>query len=149
VAGLRLGMPLKVTTEAVPGGEFHGRITAVSPAADPKSRVFDVEITIPNPEGTLKVGMVVTIEVQEGPPPTDTLVVPLSAVVQSKSQPGGYAVFVLEAQGSRQVARLRDVKLGDAFGNTVAVVEGVAEGEQVVTTGAPLLAEGEQVVVIP
>lgn len=149
VASLRPGMPLKVTSEAVPGSEFHGRITAISPAADPRSRVFEVEITVPNPDSALKVGMVVSIEVQEGPPPSDTLVVPLNAVVQSKTQPDGYAVFVLEAQGSRQLARMRSVRLGDAYGNTVAVLEGVAAGEQVITIGASLLNDGEQVVVIP
>jgi multidrug efflux system membrane fusion protein len=149
VASLSLGRPLTVTSEAVPGSLFHGRITAIAPAADAKSRVFDVEITIPNADNALKVGMVVSIEVQEGPPPADALAVPLNAVVQSKTQPDGYAVFVLEAQGSRQLARMRNVRLGDAYGNTVAVVEGVNAGEQVITIGASLLTDGEQVVVIP
>lgn len=149
VANLRTGMPLSVTTEAIPGAEFHGQITAISPAADPRSRVFDVEITIPNPSNALKVGMVVSIEAQGAEPTADVAVVPISAVVSSKSRPGGYAVFVVEMQGGRQLARMRDVKLGQAYGNTVAITEGVTLGEQVITTGATLVADGEPVVVVP
>jgi multidrug efflux system membrane fusion protein len=150
VGALKLGVPLTVTTEALPGTEFTGQITAIAPAADPKSRVFDVEITIPNPGNLLKVGMVVSIQAEGGSPPaTDILVVPLNAIVQSKERPGGYALFVVETQGAKQVARLRNVKLGEAYGNTVAVLEGVKLGEQVITTGATLVIDGEPVEVIP
>jgi multidrug efflux pump subunit AcrA (membrane-fusion protein) len=76
-------------------------------------------------------------------------VVPVSAVVSSKTQPGGYAVFVVETRDGKQVARMRDVKLGEAYGNTVAITEGVTLGEQVITTGASLVIDGDQVVLIP
>ena len=46
----------------MPGTEFEGQITAVFPAADPKSRVFNVEVTIPNPKGLLQPGMIVRSE---------------------------------------------------------------------------------------
>jgi RND family efflux transporter MFP subunit len=149
VANLKIGMPLSITTEAAPGDEFHGQITSISPTADPRSRVFDVEVTIPNSANTLKVGMVVSIEAQGGQTQTEILVVPVSAIVPSKTQPGGYAVFVVETQGGKQLARMRDVKLGEAYGNTVAITEGVTPGEQVITTGASLVIDGEQVVLIP
>lgn len=149
VASLRLGMPLTLTTEAMPGSEFRGQITAISPVADPKSRVFEIEVTVPNADNALKAGMVVSIVAQGGPPPPDTLVVPLNAIVQSKERPGDYAVFVVETQLGKQVARIRNVKLGDAYGNTVAITEGLKPGEQVITTGATLVTDGELVQVIP
>ncbi len=149
VQSLKLGMPLTVTTEALSGQEFRGQITAIAPAADSKSRVFEVEITMPNADNALKSGIVVSIEVQSGPLPSDVLVVPINAVVQSKEQPGNYALFVMETQNGKQVARLRNVRLGDAYGNTVAVTEGVRKGEQVITTGATLVIDGEPVQVIP
>jgi len=46
-------------------------------------------------------------------------------------------------------ARLRDVKLGQSYGNTVAVTEGLKEGERVLTTGVTIVNDGEQVKVIP
>src|SRR5262249_32458949 len=56
VRRLRLGMPLVMMTEAYPGVQFAGRVTAVSPLADPKSRVYDVEVTVPNPQERLRIG---------------------------------------------------------------------------------------------
>src|SRR5262249_26200375 len=54
VGKLKLGGALTITTESLPGAEFHGQITSISPAADPKSRVFDIEVSIPNPNPPLK-----------------------------------------------------------------------------------------------
>jgi multidrug efflux pump subunit AcrA (membrane-fusion protein) len=69
--------------------------------------------------------------------------------VKSKDNPNNYAVFVIEDRDGKQVARIRNVKLGEAYGNTVAVVDGLKTGEQVVTTGATLIVDGERVKVIP
>jgi RND family efflux transporter MFP subunit len=149
VPGLKLGMPLKVTTDALSDAEFTGQVTAISPAADPKSRVFDVEITIPNRNGVLKSGMVASIEVQGGPTQGEVLVVPVNSVIQSKDNPGAYAVFLVETQNGKPVAKLRNVKLGDAYGNTVAVVEGLKKGELVITTGAKMVIDNDPVQIIP
>ncbi len=148
-ASLKLGMPLTITTEALSGTEFRGQITAIAPAADAKSRVFDIEVTIPNARNLLKVGMVVSIEGESEAMASSVRVVPLNSIVQSKDQPSSYAVFVLTTQNGKPVARLRNVKLGDAYGNAVAVLEGVNVGEQVITTGATLLVDGEAVQIIP
>jgi len=149
VQNLKLGMPLIVSTTAIPDREFNAQVTAVSPAADAKSRVFDIEITMPNAENLLKAGMVVTIEVDGGPVPVDVLVVPVNAVIQSKANPGSYALYVVETQNGKTVAKLRNVKLGDAYGNTVSVTEGVKKGEQVITTGATMVLDGDVVQIVP
>jgi multidrug efflux system membrane fusion protein len=75
-------------------------------------------------------------------------VVPLASVVRPANSQS-YAVFVVENHAGKQVARLRQVKLGEALGNMIALTEGVREGEQVVVTGATLVSDGEQVRVIP
>ena len=46
---------------SVPGTVFEGRVTALAPAADAQSRVFDVEVTIPNRDGRLRPGMIGTV----------------------------------------------------------------------------------------
>jgi multidrug efflux pump subunit AcrA (membrane-fusion protein) len=76
------------------------------------------------------------------------LVVPLSAIVKPTSE-GQFAVFVVESSGEKQVARLRPVEVGEVRGNMVAVSKGLTKGEQVVTTGASLLVDGETVRIIP
>jgi len=150
IASMKPGAPLTVTAEALPGMDFRGRITRVSPAADSKSRVFEVEITIPNPKQLLKVGMIASLPISEpGPSAQPVTVVPLAAVVRAKTGGEDYAVFVIEPGQGKRIARSRTVKLGEAYGNTVAVLEGVKVGEQVITTGASLLHDGDAVVLIP
>ena len=149
VSEMKLGSTLSVETEAMPGTEFQGQITSVFPAADPKSRAFNVEITIPNPKYLLRPGMIVSLRVGSKEAVTAQPVVPLNAVVKSRSDANGYAVFVVIEQGGRQIAMVRDVKLGETYGNTIAVTDGVKEGDRVITTGVTLVRDGDPVKVIP
>ncbi len=148
LANLHLGSPLTVTTKSIRTA-FKGRITAISPAANVQTRVFNIEITVPNPQNQLKVGMIASLQVPDGRVSQPVSVVPLSAIVRSPSDPAGYAVFVVEEQGGTAVARVRNVTLGEVYGNTIAVAEGVQVGERVIVTGAKLVRDGEHVRVIP
>ncbi len=145
---VRLGEEQTITTEAVPE-EFRGRITAISSSADPKSRVFSVEVTVPNPRSLLKQNMIATLTLGAPKMPKPITAVPLSAVVRSIQNPEGFAVFVIEERDGKSVVRSRDVHIGDTYGNMIAVSEGVNLGEHVISTGATLVKEGEQVQVIP
>src|SRR6266487_3275917 len=149
VPEMKLGTRLSIETETMPGTEFEGQITSVFPAADPKSRVFNVGVTIPNPKGLLRPGMIVSLRVGRSEAVQAQPVVPLNAIVKSTTDPNGYAVFILLEQGGRQIARVRDVKLGETYGNTIAVTEGVKEGDRVITTGVTLVRDGDAVKVIP
>ncbi len=148
VKSVRLGEMQTITTEAVPG-ESQGRVTAISPSADPKSRVFSVEITIPNPRNQLKTGMIASLTLAKGRLSKPVPVVPLSAVVRSSGSPDGYAVLLVEERGGKSFARTRNVELGEAYGNMIGVTKGVAPGERVIATGATLVKDGEPVQVIP
>jgi RND family efflux transporter MFP subunit len=150
ISRIKLGSHQSVSIDAVPG-KFEGRVTAISPAADPKSRVYSVEVTLPNPSNRLKSGMIASIAIggQESRKPV--LVVPLSAVVRSPNDAKSFAVFVVDNTDNGDVVRVRthDVSLGDAYGNVIAVLNGVAPGERVVTSGATMIRNGDQVRVIP
>jgi len=145
----KLGDTLTMTTDAVPGTEFTGHISRISPAADQSSRVFDVEVTIPNSLALLKPGMIASIAVNETSASTEFPVVPLTAITRSKTDPNAYAVMVVEDTGGKHVARLRNVTLGESYGNSVAVNSGVKPGEIVVTIGVTQVADGEEVRVTP
>ena len=149
VPEMKLGSQLSIDSETMPGTEFQGQITSVFPAADPKSRAFNVEVTIPNPKDQLRPGMIVSLRVGSKEAVQEQPVVPLNAVVKSKTDPNGYAVFVVIEQGGRQIAMVRDVKLGETYGNTIAVTDGVKEGDRVITTGVTLVRDGDPVKVIP
>lgn len=149
VSQLKLGDSLAIKTQAFPGEEFRGHITAIAPSADPSSRVFSVEVTVPNPENRLRSGMIASLEVFGPSNGREAAAVPLTAIVRSKTAADSYAVFVVEAQGSKQVARQRNVSLGETVGNSVLITSGLKVGEQVIVSGAPLLQDGEAVQVIP
>jgi hypothetical protein len=124
----------------------------VSPAADPKSRVYSVEVTLPNASNRLKSGMIASIVLGGAEAPKRVPVVPLSAVVRSPDGGSRFAVFVVDASGnSGDVAKVhtQDVNLGDAYGNLIAVLNGVSPGERVVSSGATTIRNGDQVRVIP
>ena len=144
---VKLGAGQTITAEAVTG-EFNGRITAISPSADPKSRTFSVELTISNPRGQLKPGMIATITLAGSKQTSQVPVIPLSAVIRPAQNPQGYAVFILEDQGGKPVARMRNVELGEAYGNLVGVKAGLNLNERVITTGATLIKDGWPVQVI-
>lgn len=148
VSSVRLGAPQTITTTSLPD-EFHGRITSVSPSADPKSRVFSVEVTIPNSDNQLKPGMIATLVLGAGKVEPITTVVPLSAVVRSTKQADGFAVFVVTNQTGKSIARERTVEIGDTQGNLISVTKGLTVGEPIVITGATLIKDGDQVKVIP
>jgi multidrug efflux system membrane fusion protein len=147
VKDLRLGGPLTIQAEAIPGRILEGRITRISPSADPSSRVFDVEAALPNPDGRMKVGMLATLRLGHSGK-QETLFIPLAAVVRPPGDSAGYAVYVLK-EGSAPTAHLRRVSLGDVTGNLIAVREGLSPGDRVVLRGATIVADGQLVRVIP
>lgn len=147
IGELRRGQPLRVEAEGVPGREFQGRITNIAASADPKSRVFDVDVAIPNHAGQLRIGMIATVRMGGATAPV--LVAPLRAVVRSRRNPDRYAVFVVEEAGGRMVARQREIEVGKTLNNGVSILGGVTRGTLVVTAGSSQLSDGETVQVVP
>ena len=145
---VRLGQHLSIATDALPQ-PFAGRVSAISPSADPKSRVFSVEVTIQNPRNQLKSGMIASLALTGAQLPQSVLAVPLSAIIRDPGRRDSFAVMVAEGSGEMETARLRPVELGDTYGNMIAAQGGVAEGERVITTGVTLIKNGDQVRVIP
>ncbi len=156
-ARIKPGAPLSVVVDALSGREFAGKVTAVSPSADPKSRVFDIELTLPNPDGLLKDGMIATVRLEgldatapQAPNAVLALAsVPLQSVVRPPSDPNGYMVFVAVDEGGQTVARARRVELGDVTGRNVLVRGGVKPGERVITNGATLVHDGAAITIVP
>jgi RND family efflux transporter MFP subunit len=148
VGGIRPGSPQTVTTEALPGA-FSGHVTAISAAADPKSRVYSVEVRIDNPANRLKSGMIASISIGGGRKIARVNAVPLTSVIQSPDNPNGFAVFVAEGTGDTVKVHPQDVTLGDTYGNLIAVLEGVNLRDRVVTSGTNMIKNGDEVRVIP
>ena len=144
---VKLGQAMTITTDAL-AGEFRGRVTSISPAADPKSRVYSVEVTIQNPDNALKSGMIASLPVGGEELTKPVLAVPLASVIRN-SAGSGFAVMVAAGSDDALTARLRPVELGDAFGNVVGITNGLNAGDKVITSGVTLVKDGDTVRVIP
>jgi multidrug efflux system membrane fusion protein len=145
---ISLAQKQSVQTEIYPQS-FAGRVTAISPQADQKSRTFQVEVTVPNTKQLLKSGMVATLNLGQAKLPTPLLVVPLSAIISVGDGSKNFSVFVVQREAEKDIARRRSVQPGAAFGNMVSITKGVSLGERVVSNGATLLTEGQVVHLIP
>jgi RND family efflux transporter MFP subunit len=144
---IRLGSPQVVRTEAL-SQTFNGHVTAISAAADPKSRVYSVEVRIDNPENLLKSGMIASITIGT-PTPVPVAVLPISAVIRSPSNQQGFAVFVTDGAGDIVRVHTQDVTLGNTYGNDIAVNSGVDLNDRIVTSGTNMIKAGDQVRIIP
>jgi RND family efflux transporter MFP subunit len=124
-----------------------GRVTSISPSADTRSRVFTIEVTLPNRQNTLKPGMIASVELggkREASQPS----VPLSAIVPYPGESGQFAVVIAEQESGQWKAHLRRVTVGATHGSSVSVT-GVKTGEKVAAIGAQLLKDGDSLSVIP
>ena len=136
-------------TEAkAPEKLLDAKVTRIAPSADSNGRVFSVEATLPNDDGSLRPGAVVSVHIKQGAAVRGDVAVPLAAIVRSPKDPRGFSVFVLEGEGDRAVARNQSVRLGEVIGNDVTVLEGLTVGRRLVTVGATLVRDGSDVVVL-
>ena len=142
-----LGRKQGVQTESY-AQEFYGQITAISPQADPKSRTFQVEVTIPNPKGLLKAGMVATLDLGQAKLSVPVMVVPLGAIVSAPDGTKEFSVFVVVRESDKDIARRKRVQPGAAYGDKVSVTNGLSLGERVISNGGTLVTDGQAVRII-
>jgi RND family efflux transporter MFP subunit len=153
VERIEVGSPVSVFVGAenearTPEKLLNARVTRIAPSADTAGRVFSIEASLPNPDGSLRSGTVVSVRIPEAGRAPSAIVVPLRSVIRSPRDAHGYSVFVFDGGRERGRARLRDVRLGEVVGNGVSVVQGLSKSERVVTLGATLLRDGSDAVVI-
>ena len=123
---------VEVRINAYPDEVFHGKVTYVGDVLDVATRTMNLRIELPNRDHLLKPEMYATVRVYSQPT-RGVLAVPENAIQRDRDR---YFVFV---QRDPHTFEARDVRLGDSNGKQVAIVEGLREGEQVVTNGGFIL----------
>lgn len=147
LASVHSGERMAVNLDAL-DRPVEGVVTALSAVADPKSRVFTVEITVPNRKEEIRPGMIGAIALGGVPDAKPRLMIPLSAVVSSQSGSSAFAVFLVEDRQNAAYARLRPVTVGATFGNSIEVTAGLNAGDRVITLGGELVRDGQLVRVL-
>jgi len=148
LSSLQLGLPVRMTTDAVPGEIFAGEITAIDPSVDPATRNIKVQASLANSAQKLLPGMFATVEVVL-PAQEPVLAIPLTAIAHATY---GDSVYVVEEETKEDgekhlVARQQFVQLGRTLGDFVAVTKGLSEEQTVVVSGVFKLQNGAPVAV--
>jgi len=167
IAQVKRGEAVTVTSDAWPGREFSGKISAINSTIDPSTRNIQVEATISNPQRDLLPGMYTKVSIQTGSAQR-FITLPQSAILHN---PYGEAVYLAQppapaktgaanseapkaSEASKKertspelVASQVFVTLGPTRGDQVAIVKGIDEGATVVTSGQMKLRNGTPLVV--
>jgi membrane fusion protein (multidrug efflux system) len=134
---VKIGDRVKVTVDAVSGKEFEGRISTISSKAD-MARTYTVEVEIPNSDKSLKSGMFARAEIDREAA-RNVPTVPATAIIYNGTR---QQVYTIDAQN---IAHLKGIKLGTTTPDRAEIVEGLNQGENVVTFGQPQLKDGAHV----
>ena len=146
LARFKMGVSIPVQIDGL-DRTLAGRITQIAPSANRESRVFTIEVTLPNRDRSLKVGMIASVRIDQASPQT-VPVVPISALITAESGSNNYSVFAIQERDGKQFAQLKSVRIGEAVGKSVVINEGLLPGERIIVNRTNQLADGSLVRVV-
>lgn len=146
LAHFSMGSPLPVQIEAV-GRTLTGHVTEIAASANRESRVFNIEVTVPNRDGCLKEGMIASVRIEQANAQT-VPVVPLPALITAQSGSNNYSVFTIRERQGKKFAELKTVRVGETVGNSVVIEEGLIPGERIIVNRTNQLSDGSAVRVL-
>lgn len=136
---LHPGLEVIASSRAFGERRFTGSIKAVDSRIDPVTRSIRVRALLPNPEHLLRPGLLMQVILQKDP--RRALVIPEESLIPLGEQ---QFVYVVNATGTIEK---RELRIGGRRPGLVEVVEGLAEGEQVVTHGHLQIRPGQAVTI--
>jgi HlyD family secretion protein len=157
LANVRLGGAAKVRLDAFPTEQFAGKVTQISPAANPTSRLVPVEVTIPNPTGRVGSGLLSRVSFTQTA--IDKVVVPISALQEDRAsakqtgsnrdsptpKPTKGTLFIIQRDGEQAKVMARSVALGQQIDGKVQIISGLNPGERFVARSGKPLKDGDSV----
>jgi RND family efflux transporter MFP subunit len=138
---VKKGNSVTITADAVPDKTFYGKVGKIYPTIDPVTRTFTAEVVVDNNYNTLRPGMFARVTVDFGS--NNNVVIPDVAVVKQQGS-GERFVYVLNADGT---VTYQKIVLGRRMGTEYEVLEGLADGDKIVTGGMIRLKDGIKVTV--
>ena len=130
---VQMGAKVTATVDGIPGKTFAGTITFMYPHLDHVTRTLMVRASLDNPNFELKPGMYATTEIVTQPV-QDAILCPREAVIDTGTR---QIVFIADGNGHFSPRKVRVGLSGDD--DQIQIVEGLAPGETVVTSGQFLM----------
>jgi RND family efflux transporter MFP subunit len=134
------GQRVTVNISAASDIPFLGEVITVSPAADPMTQTFSVEIELDNRDNLLRPGMFAEAFFVRDQA-SDTIIVPRGAVLLDEGRP-----IVYIADGETAVRR--EVELGIDAGAEIQILSGIEPGEMLIVTGQTFVRDGSLIVIV-
>ena len=129
---VRVGHDAEVRLSFVPGHVWQGKVEYIYPSLDPKTRTLKVRLRFENPDEGLKPNMYANVRIFGGPK-ENIIVIPLEGLIRT----GREERVIIDLDEGRFEAR--EVVSGIESGDYVEIIQGVDEGERVVTSGQFLI----------
>ncbi len=130
---LKEGNTIQFTFQALPGKDYFAKIRFIDPVIDPVNRVAKVRVELNNAGGNLKPEMFANGLVKANLNTyKDKLVIPRSAVLWT----GKRSIVYVKGPATADLSfSMREIGLGPMLGNSYVVLDGLKEGEEIVTEG--------------
>jgi RND family efflux transporter MFP subunit len=136
------GQQVVVTQTELRGQSFKGTVARTAASIDAATRTMQIEVLLPNREGLLLPGAYVQVSLPLQS--SQAMVVPANTLIFRAT--GGVQVAIVDSSSR---VKLRSVKVGRNYGETVELLDGVQTGEQIVLNPSDSLGEGDVVTVVP
>ncbi|MFM0249587.1 efflux RND transporter periplasmic adaptor subunit [Paraburkholderia sediminicola] len=132
-----VGQKVVVTQAELPGQQFHGTITHISGAIDVPTRSLQIEVTLPNPDGTLRPGAYVQVAVPAAA--HAQLTVPGNALLFRAEGP---RVAVVDEKGN---VALRKIVIAQDLGQSLEIESGIEANDKIIINPSDSIADGDHV----
>jgi len=142
---VRIGQRMVARTLGAGGEPIAAPITDIFPARDPSTHTAVVEARVANPEGRLKLGEYLSVQLPLGAGVASVISVPNVALLP---RAGETSVFIVKRDGARTVAQRVRVVTGRTSNTRTEILSGLREGDEVIVSGAASLNDGDAVKVI-
>lgn len=146
IAKFKQGMSSSVRFNAIPERVFEGKVTEVGISSQVGSATFPLVIELVEPDPTVRPGMAAEVTFAFVNQQTGLHVIPTAAVINDER--GVFVYLAVPGDGNTAEIRRRSVQTGDLLENGIEIVDGLSEGDKVVTAGTSFIRE-KQIVLLP
>lgn len=149
ISKIKVGQTIKLTTDSYPNDKFIGKITTIDPMVESSTRNVRIEATLSNPKELLLPGMFGYVEIDTGKI-NNYITIPQNAISFNSY---GEVVYLVKESGKDKkgqptyIAKQSFIEVGDTRDNEIAVLKGITDGEQIVTSGQLKLKNGSPIVI--
>lgn len=139
---LQVGLAITAKSSAFPGKAFEGKLVSIGSQIDPVTRSIVARAIIPNDEQLLRPGLLMSVDLMKNE--RQTILIPEEVLIQ---EGGKSFAYVVKKEGDKALVKKTEVRTASRSAGKVEIIQGLVEGDEIVTHGALKIRDGQAVVV--